>query len=343
MLSIILKGIVVNMASIVDEIINQTKNISIACDNEILRADILSQLNISLPSNCNHTSYAIEMHAVNELDAKEILRCGLLILENEIIIENIHVHARYYKISLNLYAVIYDNYAIIQFSSNQIVIEYMDSTLRRNYHNIYTPYLLCTSILYEIASIQGNLVIHSSCTEIDSKGILFLAKRGSGKSTLSLSLSFNKGFGYLSDDKIIYNKIDNKLYSLPDVVRLNKDVYDSYFSKLISNSYDNNIIFRDKYVLNINKLPLKFVRSVTPRIILLPSILDKEIHFNCKEIDAISLVKELLHHRIVAFEDRDNLINVSLSLIEQCRCFTVEIGRNIKENINNIESLIARC
>ena len=339
-----LKGIIIYMTSIIDEIIKQTKNISIMCDDEILKADILSQLNISVHSNCNYSSCFIKIYAVNKLDDKEIFRYGSLILENEIIVENIHVHAKYYKISLNSYAVIYDNYAIIQFSDNKIITKYLDSTLKKNYHPIYTPYLFCTSILFEIASIQGNLIIHSSCVEMNSKGILFLAKKGSGKSTLSLALSFYKGFGYLSDDKIIYNKIDNKLYSVPDVVRLNKDVYENYFSKLISNLHDNNIIFRDKHVLNIIKLPLKFVRSVTPSIILLPSIIaEKDIYFNYKEIDTISLVKELLQHRIVAFENREDLINTALYLIEQCRCFSVKMGRNINENINNIQNLIARC
>jgi len=331
------------MESILDEIINKTENIAITCDDETLRADILSQLNFIVSSGNNCSSRCIEIYAVNMLDNREILRNGSLILENEILVENIHIHARYYKISLGSYAIIYDNYAIVCFSSDQILVQYLGSRLKENYHSIYTPYLFCTSILFEIASIQGNLIIHSSGIEIDSKGVLFLAKKGSGKSTLSLALAFSKGFAYLSDDKIIYNKIDKKLYSIPDVVRLNEDVYENYFSKLIPHPHGGNVVFRDKRVLNISNLPLKFVRSATPSIIFLPSITEMETYFSCKEIDAISLVKELLHHRIVAFEDRENLINMALSLVEQCRCFSVVMGRNISNNINNIESLIARC
>ncbi|MDD2261326.1 MAG: hypothetical protein PHV14_08885 [Bacteroidales bacterium] len=331
------------MASIVDEIIKQSGKVSLTCDDAVLRADILSQLNVGLPTDRNYSNCSIEIDAVNTLDDNETFRSGLLILENEILVENIHVRAKYYKTSLNTYAIIYENYAIIQFSLDRIQIKYLDSALRNNYHPIYTPYLFCTSILFEIASIQGNLIVHASCVEMNSRGILFLAKKGSGKSTLSLALSYSKGFGYLSDDKVIYNQIDNKLLTAPDVIRLNKDVYEGYFSKLMSQPHDNNIMYRDKHVLNVNNLPLRFVRSVVPSIIILPSIIEKDKYFDCKKIDAISLVKELLHHRIVAFEDRENLINVALYLIKQCRCFSIEMGQCISENINNIVKLIARC
>ena len=333
------------MSSILDGIIERTGNIAFKCDNKTLRQDILSQLGAHLMNEYIRDDCAIEIFATNTLEDSEILRSGLLVLENEINVENIRLHAKYYKMPLDLYTIVYENYAVVQFSAKKIQVKYLRNSLEKNYHPVYIPYLFCTSVFFEISSIQGDLVIHASCVEVNNKGILFLAKKGSGKSTLSLALSLTEGYRYLSDDKIVYNPFDNKLYSIPDVIRLNKDVYNEFFLNVLTLKKQNmNTLFNDKYVFNLTYLPLNTTPFTTPSIIFLPSIRPtEEVFLRYEQIDAASLVKELLHHRIVAFENRERLINSSLSLINQCKCFSIEMGRSIEENMRNIKEIISGC
>jgi len=317
-------------------------NISIECDHHELFCDITNQLGIKETIYLKKMDYHFIIQACSKLeDSAFHLKNNVPHFTNHINIENIHLDA-YYYCDKSKYIIYYENLAYISIFENKVFVNYNLEKLNNVYHSVYSPYLLCTSLLYELFAIKGHyLIIHASGIAKKGKGVIFLAKKGSGKSTLSLSMSLTCQYDYLSDDKIIYNRDEHLIHSIPDVIRLNKDVYHTIFPH-DTNSNMKLSVFRDKFVINLAQLPLNYSSYTIPNIIIVPSINhDCENLFEATEASTIEILDEMLQHRIVAFEQsQSEIIQNAFSIINKCKRYTLKLGRQVDYNIHSLNQFI---
>lgn len=318
--------------------------INLSCDYETLFNDTMKQLtttlNYSMFDQINELG--VQFISSNLSQKRKLLYNSELLLANEICVENIHLMVEYYICKKKQNKIIlYKDMALIVFTDKSIEVFYDIEYLKSHYHSIYIPYLFCTSILYEIVSSMKMLVIHASAISRNDKGIMFLAEKGSGKSTFALSLCLTANYTYLADDKIIYNRINGQILTLPDVIRLKPDMYSQIFN---NQSFFSKTIFREKIILNIEQLFNVKTYTTHPNLILFPTIRkNTNDMFLVKNISLKEKIEEILKHRIVIYElEPKKIIEYAIELFNQCKCYSIELGTNLKNNLANLNEFITQ-
>ena len=124
--------------------------------------------------------------------------------------------------------------------------------------------------LYRICSSAATHLVHGAVVGIKGNGVLFCARGGGGKSTLTVNALLN-GFDYVSDDFLILQKENNSLYASPiySIITLSPKMYATMYDKFDGKFISNNSRL-DKYVFNIahyhrqfyDKYPIKMCMSL---------------------------------------------------------------------------------
>lgn len=315
------------------EIICGEKKIILTCDDDVLFKDIIRQV-IFEQDKVNVPVINFNIGEKKNIDIDTIVWKMEKIMETDIKVENLFFRANYY---------VSKDKKVIQYGSEVVIIIEEDinvwykKSFLNEYHSIYTPYIMFTSILYEYEAILGKTILHASGVTFCGKGLILLGKKGSGKSTLALNLAAQHGFSYLADDKVIFDSDQQIIYSMPDVIRLNPDVYfklhyipDTNIEKKIDS----------KNVLNVSQLPIKRASKSEPLLIILPLInREKENYFCVHEISRTAALGEFLEHRIVAFEESEKIVVDIQNLLTKCPIMIIELGRDIETNCQAIKNL----
>lgn len=311
----------------------------LTCDYAELFDDIVNQTERFLElKKENIINYVIETDETESLYV--IPPSANVVLNTHINIENLNFDAIYY-IYNNKRFINYGFGIVVHISEKEIIVYYRKKFMEENYHKLYTPYLLFTSLIYEMESIKGRYVLHASGVAKNKNGIVFLGLKGSGKSSLAINIAYKYGFDYMSDDKLIYDDENGIIYAAPDVIRLNKDMYFETFDKRTDDLL-NTDLYRKKIAFNINALPVVWENIAYPRMILMPKIcMDKEKYFEILIPPITEIYEALLEHRIVAFENSTSGILNSLNrLIKNCKVYNILIGTDVLFNCNNIIELV---
>lgn len=188
-------------------------------------------------------------------------------------------------------------------------------------------------ILIEKARINNSSVsFHSACIEKDGKGILFLGKIGSGKTTTTINLCRNYGYNLISNDVTVVKIDDKKLEALDGT----KFLFLRYES-LKRNLPDLLPIFDDKEVDVNYRNGKKNIDNWQKKIRILPN----EINISCSS-QPVEIKKIFMLHiddsQKKIYESNDNTLNTSLLLNEELSKVIRGINTTFRDN-KNIASL----
>ncbi len=109
----------------------------------------------------------------------------------------------------------------------------------------------------KIVKTETSNLVHGAVVGMDNQGILFCARGQRGKSTLAV-LAMMKGFEYVSDDYLVLEKDEDKLYSHPiySIITLSPRMYIT--------SYIMNLKVQDLFLI----MPEKINMLLTFQIII---------------------------------------------------------------------------
>jgi hypothetical protein len=179
---------------------------------------------------------------------------------------------------------------------------------------------------------QNLQTIHAGLVSWDGKGVLFIGKSGSGKSTSALAC-FMAGFHFLSEDVV-------GLQSLSDQSFVGHSIYNSVFLKTdhlrrflcMYPHVATNISSEDKSLLLLSQIyPDQLARSVPIRAIVCPRVVDTskaKIRPASKSDALLALAPSSLlelPNRGLGCRGFQTLVR----LIEKVPCYWLEVGREL--------------
>lgn len=199
------------------------------------------------------------------------------------------------KIQHKIYIdIIFDNRRNIITKWNNLQFHYPYQRFGQIFHElVISPTLLMF--------IDDVILIHGSSVSNDMGGIIFSGSGGSGKTSISSTLLFDKNYKFIADD-ITYLNINGKLYGnfeFPKIYSYNVKQNPSLKDKVI-----NNRGFWDKvqWVIKQKIPPFRVRRSINP-VILYDNKIGKSVELkyiynlfrcNCKEVGVEKISKEIL-------------------------------------------------
>jgi len=314
---------------------NTLFSIDLSCDDKELYEDIVKQL-VSETEEAKLGKLKVQIKHSEDIQArrKNVENKGIHILKNEILLKNVHFLTDYYLLE-GTFGIIYGQFAVVIFSREKIEVFYNRSHLKKIYHSVYIPYLFCTSILYEISSLLGILVLNASGIAKNGMGILLSGPKGSGKSTLALGMSTLLNYQYFSDDKVLYDPRSKLIYAFSDVVRLSKEMYQSV-ARVQTAEIE---YFRDKFTINISNLAVEKCSIAIPKIVVFPCLdYTKKYQFKIRKIEKMRTFEKILEHRIVAFEPPFASFQKNiLDFLNVCQCYEIFLGTDLNFNVQKLD------
>lgn len=199
---------------------------------------------------------------------------------------------------------------------------------------------LFVRLISQIVRTEKSALIHSAAVGIDDKGILVCAKGGSGKSTLSVSCLINN-FQYVSDDYLILNKVNDKLYASPiySIITLSPKIYKQMVnlkSEFMCNNYDNT-----KYILNISSYDDKLERKLPIKAIVFPNIANVQEPSIEKTNKNRALTQLVFSTATQMNNDNDtSYIKLLISLIKDLDFYQINLSQNLNKNVEVLKQFI---
>ena len=195
-------------------------------------------------------------------------------------------------------------------------------------------------LISQIVRTEKSALIHSAAVGIDDKGILVCAKGGSGKSTLSVSCLINN-FQYVSDDYLILNKVNDKLYASPiySIITLSPKIYKQMVnlkSEFMCNNYDNT-----KYILNISSYDDELERKLPIKAIVFPNIANVQEPSIEKTNKNRALTQLVFSTATQMNNDNDtSYIKLLISLIKDLDFYQINLSQNLNKNVEVLKKFI---
>jgi len=151
------------------------------------------------------------------------------------------------------------------------------------------------------------IALHAACIIYNKKSlVIFIGKNGSGKSTICNLLSSNADFKIIDDDRINIYPITKKL----GIITNHRDFF-------IENSYLNHIFFINKNMALKTKITPITKRDAFKRIIFASEFPRNENKMQ-----------------------KENRLDALVSLVKQCKCYSIINGRGVKEDPASFERLL---
>jgi hypothetical protein len=186
-------------------------------------------------------------------------------------------------------------------------------------------------------------VIHASLIARDGKGVLFVGKSGSGKSTSAL-VCLCAGFKFLSEDYVGLQQCQEGSFA-------GHSLYNSVFLKLADlarfpefNSYMlKGLAHEEKFAVVLSQVfPERLARTVPIRIILLPRIVESAHprFYRASKGDALlalgpSSLFQIPSRRVGVLGFRK-----IAQLVEQVPCYWLEINRDLASIPHRVEEIL---
>lgn len=170
--------------------------------------------------------------------------------------------------------------------------------------------IIIDPIIHFILTKKNCALIHASCVSKDDIGVLFIARGGGGKTTISVKL-FNEGFNFLSDNFVILAP-DNLAFGFIEPLNifsynLNAEIRDALsfsqriefelkrYAFILSNQYIKLFVRVSPYQIFSNICEKTTVRSA---FVLIPSnMFDSKI--NISRIQRDDLIKQICYNQML--------------------------------------------
>ncbi len=179
-------------------------------------------------------------------------------------------------------------------------------------------------------------LVHGAVVGMNNNGVLFCARGQRGKSTLTV-LSMMKGFEYVSDDYLILEEKDEKLYSSPiySIITLSPKMYNELYDELKGKFVSNNAR-KDKYVINIADYHNQFRVNYPIKLCIFPEIVtDKEPSiYACSSADKGRAIVQLIQSTVSQMRDLNNkqVIRKLLNMVKDLDFYKFNLCHDIQKN-----------
>lgn len=240
-----------------------------------------------------------------------------------------------------------------------------DHTLRRwflrqsqykqqNYENI-VRYVVYYPIFWYLERFQSKLPLHGSAIERDGKVVIFTGINGSGKSTLAAYACLRGSFASFADNWVLFDR--NKVYSFPDVVRLNR--WSSEALRLDREPegfahgkyhYQHDDISAARSGVPVLLFDLRFGTEISiselPLSVMLQRI-EAQMRFlgESHQYTYLTFLKYPLRERGLADTGVGDTGNMLAACMKNARCYQLTLGKNdsLNEVYAEIERLFGSC
>ena len=186
----------------------------------------------------------------------------------------------------------------------------------------------------KIVKTPNSNLVHGAVVGLDNKGVLFCARGQRGKSTLAV-LAMMQGFEYVSDDYLILEKEEDKLYSYPiySIITLSPRMYGELYYDLKGKFVSNNGR-KDKYVINIAAYHDTFRDKYPINVCMFPEIVDdaKPSIVPCAKGRAVT---QLIHSTIRQTEDAHDIKTIQklIDFVKDFEFYQINLCQDIKANV----------
>lgn len=193
---------------------------------------------------------------------------------------------------------------------------------------------------------QGFQVIHTGLVARDNKGLLFVGKSGSGKSTSSLACVI-AGFSYLSEDYVGLETCNDGSFvghSLYNSVFLRTDHLDR-FPQLAPYAIRGRLPYEEKSTIILSQLfPERLEQAVPIRALVLPRVVNAtEAQF--RQASKGEALVALGPSSLLQIPNRGLGVRGFkrlAELVERVPCYWLEVGSDLGATPNCIEELLAQ-
>lgn len=204
---------------------------------------------------------------------------------------------------------------------------------------------LFVQMFNKIVKTECSNLVHGAVVGLNNSGILFCARGQRGKSTLAV-LAMMKGFEYVSDDYLVLEKKDEKLYSHPiySIITLSPKMYNNLYEELSGTRFVSNNARKDKYVININNFHNQFRKNYPINICMFPEITNtpEPSVCVCTKEEKGRAITHLIHSTIIQTQDRHDIKTVQklISFVKDFEFYKINLCPDIHKNVECLREFI---
>lgn len=191
---------------------------------------------------------------------------------------------------------------------------------------------------------HGWFPLHAAALTRGEHGVLISARSGGGKSTAALSLVRN-GWGYLSDDTVLLRSEGERIvaYSFRRHFCVNPDLA-SHFPELRESEWPPALSDPAKWKVDVEQVyPGQFMATCTPRLIVLPDLVDAP-KSRVEPVDPKPVLERLISQGAFFLAPNSDVADRHLAalraLIDQSRTYRLHAGRDVLEEPRTLHALL---
>lgn len=188
-------------------------------------------------------------------------------------------------------------------------------------------------------------LVHGAVVGLNNQGALLCARGQRGKSTLAVLAMF-EGFDYVSDDYLILEEENQKLYSHPiySIITLSPRMYNELYHKLDGCRFISNNARKDKYVINISNYHSSFKSKYPISYCIFPEIVsDCEPSIKiCTENEKGRAITHLVHSTIIQMQDKHDIETIKklMNMIKNLDFYKFNLCNDIYKNVNYLRDFM---
>jgi len=220
-----------------------------------------------------------------------------------------------------------------------------EAVLKAHAHQQRSPlFYLITLSLVILLRYRGWYPLHTAALVRNGHGLLLVAQSDSGKSTAALNL-VRSGWGYLSDDTVLLRQVGGQAqaYSFRRNFCVDPDATE-YFPELMGGSWPSSLSDTSKWQVDLEEVyPGQFQPRCTPRILLLPEIVDAS-RSRVEPADPKTALSVLLTQGAFFLVPNRDLANRHLdvlgTLTRQVKTYHLQAGRDARDDPDALDALL---
>lgn len=204
-------------------------------------------------------------------------------------------------------------------------------------------FLLLTFSLLSMLQARGHFVLHAAgVVSPGGVGMILVASSDSGKSTLTTALA-RAGWGYLSDDSLILRDAGRQIVASPFRRDFGLDPEADALFPGIGKHAETQLTDAAKWCIDPDlAFPGERVEEISPRLIIIPSIVD-QAESSITEVKPADTLIELLSQSSFLTFDRGATaayMTVLKRLVSSCTCQALAGGRDLRDDPSRITRLL---
>jgi len=214
-----------------------------------------------------------------------------------------------------------------------------------DHHRRDPLFYLITSSLVILLRYRGWYALHTAALALEGRGLLLVAQSDSGKSTAALNL-VRQGWHYLSDDTVLLHAEADRVqaYAFRRNFCVDPDAT-AHFPELGDHDWPPSLSDPQKWQVDVDRLhPGQFVPVCTPRVLVLPEIVDAP-ESRVEPVDAKVALAQLVDQGALFLTPSPDVarrhLDVLAQLVNQSRAYRLHAGRDLLHTPRTLHALLA--